>query len=147
MTKAEQTIEKSAFQNNINTSNSKTFRLLPCLIKMDGEAPFDTYFIEEVDPGRKLKEDRLERSVKEDIIASKPKYTSTLRGRGLQGTDLIIPDYAAVLLSKSDDEWKVLAKAERLTVWAHDEEPTIYNNSILNAPAWIQLSEAIHKNV
>ncbi|KAI8902629.1 hypothetical protein BC833DRAFT_561499 [Globomyces pollinis-pini] len=126
MTKSEiVSIDPKAFDLDSKYPKDKV-QLLPCRIHFDGDAAVTSYMIE----NEELK--------------------STLRGRGLRGTELKMPEnHQVAVLSKSDydTEWRVKTKQESITVWGHDEVPSIFNSSVMNTSAWIELANAIHKRM
>lgn len=96
---------------------SQVFQLLPCSISYDGPANVSQYLVQSEE------------------------MKTTLRGRGLEGAKLILPEgYTTVILKGGD----VSMKAESVIIWTHDQTPNVLNSNLMNAPDWIKLSASIH---
>lgn len=115
----------------LGSENEVEFHLLPCKIDYNGPAKVSGYMLIDKDE------------------SCKGSFTSTLRGRGLLGKDLEIGEkfkYSTISIKKQSDSegWKLDKKASKLTVWQHDQRPSYLNSAAMSAPAWIELSNAIH---
>jgi hypothetical protein len=112
------TINKKAFETG---GNQQKIQYIPCRIDHNGPAEINEYF------GTDNKQ-------------------STLRGRQLVGTEMIINGgYACVVLDKRSGVYEPTSRNQSLLVWAHDNLPSTSNTDLMNCSAWIQLAQEIHK--
>ena len=103
-------------------------QFLPAKVEYNGHAQVDRYLIKDAVPGNSL-------------------YKSALRGRGIMGKKMAIPDSNFLILEKSDTVWEPLHSTPEAMVWVHDQVPCRINTPILCLPDWVKIAKSVHSEI
>lgn len=101
---------------------------LPCRVMYDGPALVDTYMIKDHDP-------------------TTNQFTTTFRGRLLQGATVTLPEkYSCVLISPGtqakQQDWVCAGKFSECLKWCHDEKPA--DSNLMNVKRLVDMNSVLH---
>lgn len=111
---------------------------LSCKIHHDGDANIEKYFYANVKSVNS-------ESVSNSMNSGAERYTSSIRGRPLNGKLIALPqDTMGVVFDTSNiDRWKTVETFDKVMHWVLDSNPDEESTGIQGALSWMNISKAV----